>query len=152
MEISQKALADMNRGAAAALAKAAQELGEKATWKPLDKGRTALDQVQECAGLTRLCARVFEAGEMISISPDGMAQLRAKIDTLETATTYLHTAVEDLGRAIEAFPAEKLDEKIILPFGTGIEKSFAELAMMNYWNMVYHEGQVNYIQTLYDDK
>jgi hypothetical protein len=148
MEISQQTLANMNRGAAAALAKAAHDLGAKATWKPLDRGRTALDQVQECAGLTRLCASIFAAGHMVPVNMDNMAQLRARLDTLEKAAPYLHTAIEDLGRLIEEFPAEKLDEKIVLPFGGGMEKSFAELALMNYWNMVYHEGQINYIQTL----
>jgi hypothetical protein len=54
-----------------------------------------------------------------------------------------HVAVENLGHKIEAFPVEKMDEKVVLPFGGGMEKTFAELSLMNYWNTVYHEDQIN---------
>jgi uncharacterized damage-inducible protein DinB len=144
----QPMLAQMNRTAAAALAKAARELGDRATWRPLDKGRSALDQVIECAGFNLLGARVFTEHAMPPLDPAAFEQLGRENDTLEKALALLETGTDRLARAIEAFPSEKLDDKLTLPFGGGMEKSFGEIALMSFWNTTYHEGQINYIQTL----
>jgi hypothetical protein len=34
----------------------------------------------------------------------------------------------------------------------GAKMTFAELLFLNYWNLVYHQGQIAYIQTLYGDR
>ena len=148
MDLSQQTLAQMNRTAAEALAKAAQELGDKITWRPLDKGRSALDQVVECGGIATLGAHVFEKHALPPMGPDTFEKLRQEYDTPEKALALLTETTERYTRAIEAFPTEKLGDKLMLPFGGGMEKSFAELGLMSYWNAVYHEGQINYIQTL----
>ena len=142
-------IANLNRQAAESLAKAARELGDKITWRPLDKGRSALDQVIECGGINLLGARVFENHDTApTVDWDAMEKMRAEYQDPEKALDLLATATDRLARAIEAFPAEQLGEQVTLPFGGGMQKSFAEVALLNHWNMVYHEGQVNYIQTL----
>lgn len=148
MPTSLTTLAQMNRSAAAALARAAEELGDRVTWKPLDKGRSALDQVQECAGMTQMATHIFQTQEVPPFDRAAFEKFRAEYGTPDKAIALFRTATEALAAAIEAFPPDRLTHKVTLPFGGGMEKSFGELALMVYWNTVYHEGQVNYIQTL----
>jgi uncharacterized damage-inducible protein DinB len=145
---SPQALAQMNRSAAEALGKAAAELGDKITWRPLDKGRNALDQVLECAGFARLGTHIFTHGTVPPMDQSVFEQFHAEHGTPEKALAVLQSATDEFARAIEALPAEKQQNKVTLPFGGGMEKTLVEVALMNYWNTVYHEGQVNYIQTL----
>ena len=63
----------------------------------------------------------------------------------------LKSATNELADAIAEFPAEKLGDKVKHPFYEG-EITWADLAMIFYWNDIYHTGQVNYIQVLYGDK
>lgn len=151
MEISKHSLALMLRRNGKDLGAAATALGDKMTWKPLDKGRTALEQVIECAGFALLTKAMFDAQAAVPIDMEKMAAMRVQYDTPEKALALLDSAFEALGQAVEAFPAEKLGDKIILPFGGGMERSFAEVAMMTHWNTVYHEGQINYIETLTEE-
>ncbi len=145
---STQSLAQMIRGANDALGKAASELDDKMTWRPLDKGRSALDQVVECGGFAGLGAHIFTHLAVPPLDPSVMQKFRTEYDTPEKALGLLSSATDECARAIEALPAEKLDVKVTLPFGGGMEKTLAEFALMLYWNSVYHEGQVNYIQTL----
>ena len=62
MEVSQQALARMTRTSAEALARAGLELGDKISWRPLDRGRSALDQIVECGGFAGIGAHLFEIG------------------------------------------------------------------------------------------
>ena len=145
---SPQALAQMIRSAAEALGKAALELGDKMTWRPLDKGRSALDQVMECAGFAHIGTHIFTHGVVPPMDQSVFEQFQAEYGTPEKALALLQSATNEFARAIEALPADKHQEKVTLPFGGGMEKTLAEFALMAYWNTVYHEGQVNYIQTL----
>ena len=144
-------LAQRIRAAGEGLAGAARETGDRITWRPLDKGRSALDQVVECGGFNHVGAQILEQG---AFPAEGfsMETLLAQNDTPEKAFALLAEGTERLARTIESFPDEKLEQKVTLPFGGGMELSFAEVAGMCHYNTIYHEGQVNYIQTLYEEK
>ena len=141
-------LINLNRQGAAKLEKAARELGDRITWRPLDKGRSALNQVVECGAINLLGAQLLEKQAVPPFDPAMFERTYAENDTPEKAFALLAQGTDALVKAIEAFPEEKWEEKVTLPFGGGMEMSFAEVALLNYWNMTYHEGQVNYIQTL----
>ena len=57
-------------------------------------------------------------------------------------------AAKELAAAVAAFPAEKLSDELELPWGT---MSFLQCIGYAYWNMMYHYGQIGYIQTMYGD-
>jgi hypothetical protein len=132
-----------------ALGKATLALGDKATWKPLDKGRTAQDQAVECAGISFLAVTIL-TGQAVPdpIDWSAMQKMSEENETGAKAAAILETATQALVAAIQAFPDDKWDATVVLPFGGGITKSFAEVVGMVDWNNTYHEGQVNYIQTL----
>jgi hypothetical protein len=50
--------------------------------------------------------------------------------------------------AIQSVSEDQTAEEIQTPWGG---YSLARCCLHAYWNMVYHEGQINYIQTLYGD-
>ena len=124
---------------------------DKQTWRPLEMGRSALDQVQECAGLNRFALEIFRTGEVPGFDTEEFARLKQEHDTADMALSLLKESTDQLVAAIEAFPVERLDEAITLPFGGGMPSSFGDLMFVTYWNMAYHVGQINYIQTLYGD-
>ena len=147
----QDFLAQRIRAAGEGLARAAQETGDRMTWRPLDRGRSTLDQVVECGGFNHLGAQILEQGTFPAAG-FSHEKLLAENDTPEKALALLAEGTEHLARVIEALPTERLEEKVTLPLGGGIERSFAEVAAMCHYNTVYHEGQVNYIQTLFEEQ
>ncbi|HLV82011.1 MAG TPA: hypothetical protein VKT32_17105 [Chthonomonadaceae bacterium] len=144
--------AKMNREVAAGLARHFQAMSpEKQTWQPLDAGRCALDQIQECAGINLWTAQMLRDRAMPPIGENWMQQLKTQYDTPEKALAGLQTGTDALIAAIEAFPAEHLDDTLQLPWDSA-PSSLAEIMMLAYWNMAYHLGQISYIQTLYGDR
>ncbi|MBW3625872.1 MAG: hypothetical protein KY468_20965 [Armatimonadetes bacterium] len=125
---------------------------EKLTWKPMDAGRSALDMIIECGAMNLFTPKILEARAFPDIQRGWMDSYRAENDTLDKALDLLQSGTDALVAAIQAFPAEDLDETITLPFGGGMTKSYAEVMLVPYWNMCYHQGQICYIQTLYGDR
>ncbi len=148
MSVSTATLAEMVRNSAGALGKAANELGEKFTWSPLGKGRSAHDQVLEVAGIYLIAKHIVETGDMPPMDRAAHGQAMSEFDTPQKALKQLDDSADLLAIAVEAASTERLSKTVVLPFGGGMEKSIAETVLMAYWNTVYHEGQVNYIQTL----
>ena len=52
---------------------------------------------------------------------------------------------------IENYPEGDLDRMIALPFMPDLKLSVAEILASPYWNLTYHLGQINFIQTTYGD-
>jgi hypothetical protein len=128
-----------------ALAKLTTELGDKANWKPLDKGRSACDQCVECGLLSTFIAASLNTQGPPPFDRDRLNALKAECDTAEKALAVLSEGTQALLSAITSFPADKWDVKQTLPWG---EFSFFDLGMFVYWNNTYHEGQISFIQTL----
>ena len=148
MSVSAATLAQMVRTSAGALGKAASALDDKFTWSPLDKGRSAHDQVLEVAGLFLIAKQTVESGELPPLDRSAHIQSMQTFDTPQKALKQLEDAADLLAIAVEVAPMERLATVVTLPFGGGMDKTIAEVVLMCYWNTVYHEGQVNYVSTL----
>lgn len=125
---------------------------EKQTWKPLDEGRPVLNQLVECAGLNFIAAQALRERAMPALDPERRKQFEAENNTIEKALAAFKASVETLTPAIAAFPAEHLEETLTLPFGGGWTLTFAQFLLLPGQHICYHNGQMNYIQTLYGDK
>ncbi|HEV2471046.1 MAG TPA: hypothetical protein VGS41_00155 [Chthonomonadales bacterium] len=115
-----------------------------------NKGRDALDQALECAYLNEWGAQAFRD---LAIPAFDKADYKDRQDANRTAAAalaWLQRGTELLASAVASVPVGKLATVITNPF-TKKETSLAEYADFFYWNTVYHEGQVNYIQVLYGD-
>lgn len=149
-------LAGKIRNAGNALHDAVAKMPEdRLSWKPEtegNSGRDALDQALECAYLNEWVAEAYKTGEMPSISWDDYKAATDAKRNKEACVAWLKSSTEALASAIEAFPADKLGEETTDPIHGGKATTWADFAIdLFYWNTVYHEGQVNYIQVLYGD-
>ncbi len=150
----RSALAGWVRDSGESLYKAGKKVpAERFQWHPKAEeaeGRDTEDQIAECAVINTWGTQAFQTG---SVPPIDWSQYPALVAEVKTgdALEALKTATEALAEAIEAFPADKLGDKIPHPFYEGKEITWADFAMIFYWNDVYHVGQVNYIQVLYGD-
>lgn len=89
------------------------------------------------------------------VPPELHSELQARsaeLLTFEAGKEAAMQATTDLCQAILAFPADRLDDEVTLPFGPGVTFTMAEVLGLHYWNLVYHLGQVNYIQTALGDR
>ena len=143
----QDYLASATQKASADLAAALLHLPEdKRGWSPNEKSRTALDQVAECAILNGYTAdliqtRTWQAGWLADF-PAAKAKAALDWDTLHL---QLQENTARVAAAIADVPDEALADEILL-FGRTM--ALAEILARSYWNMTYHEGQINYIASL----
>lgn len=152
MSLFQKLFANKVREEAQYIVKHVQAMPpDKQTWKPLDNGRSALDMLQECAQFNRQFAKMIAQRSALEWNQEDAAALKAECDTVEKAMERFQKETESLAEAIAAFPTEHLEDQVALPWDPH-PTAFANAITMPYWNMVYHLGQICYIQTLYGDQ
>ncbi len=126
--------------------KSARGLSDRAGWSPLDKGRTAIDQLAECALITGMVADIVSSGVVPTPDWEAYGRAKAALDTVEAAAVLLRANTEKLALAYSALADEDAARTVVLPWGT--EYSLLELPSVILWNNTYHEGQINYIDTL----
>ncbi len=150
--MTKEPLIQMIQNCAVALEKAATALGDNATWSPLGKGRTALNQIVECAGFMAIGAMTISQNAFPLATRDEMIAARDKAladnDTIEKAFATLRANATSLTAALADATDESLQTVVRLPFAGGMDKTIAEFVTLIYWNATYHEGQINYISTL----
>lgn len=152
MPTVQGLAARLNRQVAGGLERAFAAMpADKQTWKVLDEGRSALHQVAECAEVNRLGARILREKAFGPVEWEAYQAARASLDTPEKALAALRETTAELVAEIESFPNENLDDAVTFPWDD-TTSSLAEAMWMPYWNMAYHIGQINFIQTLYGDR
>jgi hypothetical protein len=119
---------------------AAEKLGDKITWSPSDKGRTAHDQLVECGVFAQMILRFMTNEPLVT-----MDALSAPVDTPEKSLVLCREFSEKLAVLVEQQTTEQLNTVVETPFGA---RSLVRFLMLCYWNNGYHEGQINYISTL----
>ncbi len=117
---------------------------DKRDWSSTPEARTALDMVAECALLNGTTAdllqtRVFPANYDMAAFMSAKAELRQDWNALKS---LLQASVAKVVAATRAVPDDALETEIALPWGP---MTLAQIIAYPYWNMAYHEGQINYI-------
>jgi len=124
---------------------------DKVEWSPLDQGRTALNQLQECAIAPDLYLGYLDPTYVRQANSYAeAADLQSQWKTVDQCVTVLNENTAKLVEAIRNLPVDRLSEMHTMPWGE--QMSVAGIAGLHYWNLTYHLGQINYIQTLYGDK
>jgi len=141
-------LADATKKAAEDLVTAYLRIPEdKRAWSPEGKGRSALDQVVECTLLNRYNAELIRTRQMNPAAMEIYAHERTEAAALdwETLKALLEENTSKAVEAIHSVPEEDLDVSIELPWRP---MKMSEILAYFYWNMTYHQGQINYIASL----
>jgi hypothetical protein len=143
----QNFLADATVKTADALVEAFLRLPEqKRDWKPAESSRSALDQLAECALNNAFLVNIVETRQWTRSFEDYLATKAALVaEGPDAAIALLKENTPRAIATIRAFPSDSLDEEITLPFGTS---KMSEVLAYPYWNMAYHEGQINYIASI----
>ncbi len=118
---------------------------DKRNWKPLGRGRTVIDLIAECAIVNSMSIRLLHERAWDEAGREERRQAHAALDTLDKAGASLRDNTRALVKAIRAIPDREMALDVTLP---GETSTVAEDMLHPYWNMAYHEGQINFIQTL----
>lgn len=127
---------------------------DKMDWKPLDVGRSVLDQCQELTMCPNWALAII-GGEQIEWNEEIAAKIRAEQEqwtTVDQCQEECNLRLAKLFDYFRAMPEERLAETKWLPYDGG--RDFTMPEMMDYprWNFTYHLGQIAYIQTLSGDR
>ena len=116
---------------------------DKLTWRPLDQGRHALDQIRECATAPRFYLAALQGADYPNLKV-----IRETWDASE-CESQARAATRDLTAAIRSIPDDELTKKIDVPKNGLI--TILDVLWMHLGNLTYHLGAVSFIQTLYGD-
>lgn len=141
---------------ARATAKAADDLvaaferipEDKRDWSPMGDARTALDQVAECAMLNGSTADLIRSRTWPE-DFDMSQYFEAKAKVVAMGWPAIQGMLkENTAKAVAAaseLSADDLTGSINMPWGP---MTVEQIASYPFWNMCYHEGQINYIASM----
>lgn len=120
---------------------------EKRGWRPADTARTALELVAECAQNNAYTADLIENRAWNAPAHEEYLILQKQIaaGSLSELEALLEENTKRIATVIRATPDEAMGVTIDTPFGA---MTIAQAVSYPYWNMSYHEGQINYIASL----
>ena len=148
MTIKEYIIADAVKSFSNLLEGARKVPTDKLDWKPLDNGRSTLDLVQECALCPLWVPGLLDKRAFDPSGFEGFEAAKAGMPTLEACEAAGKANLETMKEAINSFPDSEMDVRIDLPWGN---YTLTEVMGFPAWNMIYHFGQINYVQTLYGD-
>lgn len=132
---------------------------DKRDWKPCDSARSALSQLKEVASAPGFFIHVLEHGAPPPFEDHAKDQSQEKTQAQPAGQSSYETARESamkgtaaLCAVIMEFPDDRLNAEVVLPFHGGVVMTMAEVLGLHMWNLTYHYGQINYIQTLLGDR
>lgn len=122
---------------------------DKRNWSPSKTARTALNMAAECAIVNGLTIKIIETRTWQQFE-GGQEKFFQQRDALaagdwETLQTMLIDNTSRFAVTIRAVGNEALDIEIETPYGS---MPLSGMMSYPYWNMKYHEGQINYIASI----
>lgn len=124
---------------------------EKARWRPGPDARPALEQVVECSLANIMWSNILRTHAHSCLRDGVAARAHGSLDTVEKAAERLLASAAALAEVIRGLDPKHLGIIVSFPWKPENGRPLAECCFHPYWNMVYHQGQVAYIQTLYGD-
>ena len=111
--------------------------------------RTPLNFLAECASLNTFIAGILTTGDGKRLTDEEEAALYAAVNTSEKALAMLEESVTKLKAAYQALDENTLGDMTDKPFGRPMQKYGP--ASLPISHMMYHDGQLNFLQTLHGD-
>jgi hypothetical protein len=151
----QAQAAKMTRDAFKALIRTASYVPEdRLDWSPMGSARSVMSQLVECVQFAEGLAVILTAEIMPPLDRDALQKRRDELieryKTAEAIAELAEARGEELARVIESTPDSRLEEEFKLPFFERLILG-VDLVFLGYWNVVYHTGQINYLQMMLGD-
>lgn len=127
---------------------------DKREWTPMGDARSVKAQLEELATVHIYVIPILKTGEAPLITEDQKEEIRERKERLNTFDKLIEGAKEGAkltADAIREVPDSKLENVVTLHSRGGIKRTMYEMVARPYWNLCYHEGQINYIQMLLGD-
>ena len=124
----------------------------KLDWKPAEHSRSVLDMLQECVQSPRNACKLLSE-RTVSFDPEAYQKAieqRKEWTSIDQCEAEFEVRFAELEEIVNGFPEQEMESTIFLLF-TQKDHPFWEMMLYPYWNMVWHTGQIAYIQTLYGD-
>ena len=140
-------LADATRKAMTSLEETYLKLPEdKRNWCPMGSARTAADMLAECAIMNDVSGLIQNRKMPDDFDYAAFQGRKAELGkNWEEMKKLLHESTERGIASIHTVSADELQEVVPMPFGSF---TIAQIISYPYWNMSYHEGQINYLLTM----
>lgn len=122
---------------------------EQLRTSPMGAARAPITFTAECIGFNLLCAKLISGEQAERMSGEEREQFYASVDSGEKARRMLAMSTENLASTLEKLSDDQVFATVQAPWGDTM-KAYA-LAQMAAMHMMYHDGQVNYVQALYGD-
>jgi hypothetical protein len=143
-------LADMVTNAASTFVADLKHIPEdKLTVSPGGVARPPLTFTAECIGFNNMIADFLSGGQPTMPEPEKIEKFYASIDTYDKGAAGITASAAKIKAALEAMEPSKLDEIVTAPWGAPMP--LGVLTRIAATHMIYHDGQLNYIQSLYGD-
>lgn len=127
---------------------------ESLEWTPAPTCRSTLKQMQELASSATWLLPILRDGSVPKLDDHARREQRLAVerfDSIEKCRAEIRRSTALLCQFISEFPDERLEHEVTLPFGGGQTMTLADAMMLHAWNLIYHFGQINYIQTALGD-
>jgi hypothetical protein len=120
---------------------------DKRNWSPGGDARTPLDLVAECALNTGYTADLIITRQWAAGTMDEYLEKKSEMVTgnWEALHTLLQENTQRVIAAIRTVPDGDLGDPISMPWFT---QELSGVIAYPYWNMSYHEGQINYVASI----
>jgi len=128
---------------------------DRLAWQPAETSRSALNQLQELAVSASWFLPILSEGHFPEFGDHARREterIRESLDTLEKCRDQARDGTAQLCQAIAQFPDGRLEDEILVPFGGGMTLTMADVLGLHAWNLTYHLGQINYLQTMIGDR
>ena len=119
---------------------------DKLDWKPAEGSRPIRKIFTEAVMMPEYVAKAVTERCVPEYEP-----LAAEYEKLSISELFqrLPKNAESLNTAIAAFPESDYEQTLEAPWGTW---TYFQTISYPYWNLMWHTGQINYIQSLYGDQ
>lgn len=121
---------------------------EMLSHQPGGKARCGFDLIYEVALVNRMVSDLLGGGAADVAMPNGWTQAPPDYRSKEQAQSDLASSVQEMLATFSALPEERLLEEMDTPLG---RMTVARLMNIMASHLMYHSGQLNYIQTLQGD-
>jgi len=121
---------------------------KRTDWVPMGAARTTQDQLIEIALSPYFFVPLLKGEPLDPGASADREAAAAALTTLEAAEAKALESHELLYAAIAGMTESEMSEELTLPWGKATK---ADTMLMPYWNVVYHIGQISYIQLMLGD-
>lgn len=116
---------------------------------PMGSGRTVADFTAECIGFNRMAARLIKDEKVHFPTDEEHEAFVRSFDSIEKAKQGIIESAQLVVDALREITLDELWSEVTPPWGQPVPAY--KIAYHAASHLSYHDGQLNYIQTLYGD-